>query len=419
MNKQLLVLLLAIISINCYSQITFENGYFIDNFNKRIECQIKNEDWKDNPTEFEYKLLGNDDVQKATITSVKEFAIENTSKYIRASVDIDRSSDVMMNMSKERNPTFKLENLFLKVLVEGKSNLYEYVDGNIRRFFFDVEKNSIKQLTYKKYLNADKNVATNNRFRQQLWQDLKCDKITKDVNKINYNKGELISFFMDYNNCQNTTTVNYDKKVKTVNYDKKVKRDLFNLTIRPRLNISSLTLDKASTFETWNFDFPSKTTFGIGVEAEYILPFNKNKWSVVFEPNFEYYRSEQTIYADNVSGGKLVGSVNYTSIQFPIGIRHYIFLNSKSLIFINALVVPFESNGGSEIEFRRGDNSLLNSVVINTSINFALGVGYKIHNKYGLELRYYSDKEVLLDISNANYNTDYHTASFIFGYTLF
>ena len=59
MRKQILVL--AFITISClqsYSQIIFENGYFIDESNNRIECLIKNIDWKNNPTEFEYKRHG-------------------------------------------------------------------------------------------------------------------------------------------------------------------------------------------------------------------------------------------------------------------------------------------------------------------------------------------------------------------------
>ena len=42
--------------MNCFAQISFEKGYFINNANQKTNCLIKNQDWKDNPTEFEYKL---------------------------------------------------------------------------------------------------------------------------------------------------------------------------------------------------------------------------------------------------------------------------------------------------------------------------------------------------------------------------
>lgn len=54
MKKRILFLLITILSLNCYSQISFQKGYYIDNTNQKINCLIKNIDWKNNPTEFEY-----------------------------------------------------------------------------------------------------------------------------------------------------------------------------------------------------------------------------------------------------------------------------------------------------------------------------------------------------------------------------
>jgi len=52
-----------------YSQISFEKGYFINNTNQRISCYIKNSDWKNNPTEFVYKIALEGD--KMTAKSLK------------------------------------------------------------------------------------------------------------------------------------------------------------------------------------------------------------------------------------------------------------------------------------------------------------------------------------------------------------
>ena len=82
MKKQLLFLLITILSFNCYSQISFEKGYYIDNSNQKTNCLIKNIDWKNNPTQFEYKLSENSESKKKTIESIKEFGINNISKYI-------------------------------------------------------------------------------------------------------------------------------------------------------------------------------------------------------------------------------------------------------------------------------------------------------------------------------------------------
>jgi hypothetical protein len=55
MRKLIFSIISIVISVECYSQISFENGYFVNEANKRIECLIKNIDWKDNPTDFKYK----------------------------------------------------------------------------------------------------------------------------------------------------------------------------------------------------------------------------------------------------------------------------------------------------------------------------------------------------------------------------
>ena len=92
-KKHILILLVAIFSIDSYTQIQFENGYYIDNSNQRIECQIKNSDWRNNPTEFEFRFSNDGKPQKANIESVKEFGVLGTMKYIRQNIDIDRSSN--------------------------------------------------------------------------------------------------------------------------------------------------------------------------------------------------------------------------------------------------------------------------------------------------------------------------------------
>ncbi|WP_397364543.1 hypothetical protein [Olleya sp. R77988] len=117
MKKQLLFLLTIILSFNCYSQITFEKGYFIDDSNQKTNCLIKNIDWQDNPTEFEYKLSENSKSKKANIKSIKEFGIDNISKYVRSIVNIDRSSEMLDDLTNDRNPEFKEEELFLKVFI--------------------------------------------------------------------------------------------------------------------------------------------------------------------------------------------------------------------------------------------------------------------------------------------------------------
>ena len=89
LKKQFLLFLIITLHFSGYSQISFVKGYFIKNSGEKIECFIKNIDWKDNPTQFNYKLSKDDDQKEATIEAVKEFGIYDIVKYQRYTVDID------------------------------------------------------------------------------------------------------------------------------------------------------------------------------------------------------------------------------------------------------------------------------------------------------------------------------------------
>lgn len=407
MKKQFLFLLTALLTINSFSQISFEKGYFIDNSNQKIECFIKNIDWKNNPTDFEYKLSENSKIEKNNIESVKEFGINKISKYVRSTVNIDRSSNSTNNLEKDNNPVFNEENLFLNVLVEGKSNLYIYEDGNLKRYFYNQENAIIVPLVYKKYLTSDNKLGENNQYKQELWNNLKCSSIEmNDIEGLNYKKNSLIGLFTEYNKCNNSELINYEDKQK---------RDLFNLTIRPRLNNSSLAISN-TVLNSEGTDLGNKIGFGFGIEVEYILPFNKNKWSLSIEPTYQNFKIEKKANTNNVSGGVIRTVVNYNSIEIPISLRHYFFLNNNSKIFTNISFI-FDISSNSSVDFRRADNTNINILDIDSGSNLAFGAGYKFNDKYSMELRYLSGREILGRY--AFWSSNFKTLSVIFGYSIF
>ena len=392
-------------SAESYSQIYFENGYYINNLNQKIECQIKNEDWKNNPTEFEYKVSGTSESQKAQIGAVKEFAIYKGSKHIRAAVHIDRSRDDVQNLTLDRNPLFKTEELFLKVLIEGQANLYEYVDGNLKRYFYNVENSDIEQLVFKKYKLLDNKIGANNQFKQQLWKDLQCSSITlNDVERLSYKKNELIKFFEKYYECSNLELTSHIPQASS---------DWFQVSLRPRVSHSSLSI-RSNPSSSKDTDFGNKLGVGMGLEFEFILPFNKNKWAIILEPTYQSYVADQTKDAANVSGGKLMAEVAYKSIEIPFGLRHYFFLNDTSKLFLNISYV-FDMAIDSSLELKRGDGVIIDDMKVNASNYLAIGAGYKLNDKYSVELRYFTNRTILGDY--VFWHSDYKSMSLIFGYT--
>ena len=417
MKKPLLFSLLIILlcTTASYSQISFEKAYFIDNSGKKIDCFILNKDWRYNPKEFEYRLYEDGENKTASIESVQEFAIINGSKYIRTTVKMDRSSNSPTEMSYEQGPVYNEETLFLKVLVEGNASLYSYNEINLIRYFYNLDDLPIRQLIYKKYKTQDKTsidtrknkVAVNNWFRQQLLSSLTCETIKQStIANLHYYQGELRKVFVKYNLCKNPEYI--EKK-------EKVKRDLFNFSIRPGINSSSLDVVGLSIFNSRNTEFDNKITFRIGAEFEFIPPFNKDKWSIFAEPTYQYYQSSQTNETDDVSGGNLLAEVDYSSIELPVGIRHYFFLNSTSKIFLDVSYI-FDFNSKVSLTYKRADGTPYDEYESWGSYNFGFGMGYKYNDRYSIEFRYLSPRD--LNYANPTLGSEYSTISMILGITL-
>ncbi len=395
MKKSYILIFVSLLGVYSHSQISFEKGYFIDNLDERTECLIRNVAWKNNPVEIEYKLSENGETDQKTMRYVSEFGIYTKAKYNRFKVKIDRSSKMLGNLGTDRSPDFKEEQLLLKVLVEGTASLFMYEDGSLRRFFYSVGDSRVKQLVYKQYKAADYKVKENNEYMNQLWNDLKCPAIhIEEIKKLNYSKSELVRFFVKFNECNNFNFTNYSKNPS---------KNSFNLSLRPGVNASALTLD-SSTLNSRDAQFDSKMEFRLGLEAEFVMPFNGKKWAFFVEPTYQYFEAEKQLERYFVKA-------SYKSIELPLGIRHYMFLNEKSKLFINgAVVLDFAINSVL-------DYDTVGDVEMRSSPNLAFGFGYKMNNKLSLELRYHTSRDVVTD--SQSYSSDYKAVAFIFGYSLF
>lgn len=398
MKIRYLFLCLFFFALVAEAQITFEKGYYITNTGDTIYGLLENRDWKDNPAQFEFKESENATVKTVTLKYAREFGFENGSKYIRATVNIDHSGVQLNKLSNKRSPEFIEKRLFLKVLVLGEARLYRYEEGNMTRYFYANGDMAIEQLIYKQYLDENQNLKTNTRYKQQLFSNLKCISVSmENIKKLRYQSSSLVPFFIAYNGCKNP---NYTNNVV------KEARKFFHLNIRPGGKNAHLDLERFSTIGLPSQKSSLDDAWGLrlGLEAEFILPFNRDKWSIIVEPTYQNYKSETGANEEKTS-------VDYKSIELPLGVRHYFFLNDTSKLFINAsFVLDFPLNSILTYKNREQLN-------IKSRNNFALGAGFKYGNRYSLEFRYDLDRKVLSD--NSYYDSNYGGFSLIFGYTLF
>ncbi|MCO6360809.1 hypothetical protein BXY85_3563 [Roseivirga pacifica] len=409
MNRISLTLLLFFALITrSFSQVVFEPGYFITESNERIECLIRNMDWKNNPYEIEYKLSEASSEKIEGIDNILEFGINGESKYIRAKVKIDKSSTSLKNPSYESNPVFEEETVLLKVLVEGEASLYSYKKATLTRYFYKQGDMDIDQLVYKRFMSGNTKVLYNNSFRQQLLKDLTCEDIDYgSVEKLSYNEKDLRNLFVTYNECVKSDFIDFRPKPI---------ENWFSVSLKPGLNYERLSVkrDKSTLLD---FDFDNDLNFRFGVEAEIFVIFRKRTLSLLVEPTFHDYRTRMEAEEGHLLLGLEYAKVSHQSIEVPVGVRYHFYFQNGSQLFFNVTSLIFDFNNNSSIDIIRSDGSTHSSVEFTPVSNMAIGVGYKHSDKYSLEVRYQPKQEALLFYEN--WSSQYRGVSLMFGYTLF
>jgi len=364
-----LLLVLICAAVTSFGQIDFSKGYVIDKNDQRIECLIKNHEWRDNPRSITYRLNENGEDVTGTLGSIREFQVYGFAKYVKGEVKIDRSPTALTELTAIKTPMWSDEVLFLKVLVEGKATLYEFVDGTLFRYFYSVENKPVQQLVWKEYLGENTALLANNTFRQQLWTDVKCDnaKLT-DVENLRYNASALVKYFLKYNACYGGSVQN-EKEA-----DKKT---AFNLKLAAGVNISSMNLKYPPSSVDLNFD--QAVTPRVGLELEVVMPFNRNKFSLLLEPTYQYYQASQSF---TLQTSTYEVDVDYSYVDLPLGIRYYSFLTENTKLFVNAhyvFTLPVENTV---------DIKTYRTIEIGSLTTLGLGLGFEV-NRFSAEVRYY------------------------------
>lgn len=374
-----------------FAQINYESGYIINNQDSKIDCLIRNSDWSNNPSEIQYKLSEDSETITGNISDIKAFQIGDNLKYVRATIPVDQSSANSSNLSSEFDPKFTTETTFLRQIVSGEANLYHYQNNRFERFFYNYKSSEIRPLVYKQYYVDNSSIGENFSFRKELFDNLKCSDLdVKDFRDMTYNQNDFIAFFSKFNMCVSGENTVLKKDAPKGSFNFRVKAGLGNGQLKVDFDEGALRTDAQST------QFESEITSLIGMEVEYVLPFNKNKWSVFVEPAFRTYSSKTTIILERATSDlEFDVSVDYKSIDVPLGLRHYMYLNEKSKLFINAAVaLAFDLSDKIDYD----DNSIAsvnNDLEIKSGANFFFGFGYEFNDRFSVELRTATDRNIL------------------------
>lgn len=410
MKKKQLYLIICFITFSMFSQTKFEKGYYITSNGVKIEGLIKNIDWRNNPTSIEFKKEENENSQEISFNDFNEFEIYNTNRYVKFEIKVDPSTYKTQTLDYVKEPKFINETVFLKVLVSGDYNLYRYENQNIIKFYFGKNNENVKPLIFTKYLasealvdslkqqniNIEENSVLNNeRFKKQLFSEVNCDFKRETYKSLKYENSSLITYFVNYNKCNNSEFVEY-----------KTKKSKINLKPSLKLNYNNFNL------EYFKVKSDNSIAFGLGMEIEVILPFNNNKFGFVIDPNYNFINQE--LYSTNSTNVNNSLEVKFNYLNIPIGIRYYMYLNETSKIFITPsfdLNYSFGDSNGYYINDIKQFNFSPKS-----SFGFGLGYSYK---KYFIESKIQTKTILFEPLTVNNDNNSFYNISLSFKYQLF
>lgn len=401
---KLLSVIFLLFSAVINAQVNFQKGYFIDNNNEKIQCFIYNSDWRINPTNITYKLSENSLAKTLSLHELKEFRILETDLFYKKYIfNKDIITKTLGNAQTINRP------VLLKVLVEGASLLLEYNIGSEYYFFYEKEGELI-YLEHKKTIDANNRVKENNKFKKQLLDNFKCDKLLlADYSKIKYNNTSLSKFFTNYYNCVGADYLNVHEHRTKAKFNFKLKGGLNLITSLVdgnsyRVSYTYLPFSGSPTGETVNKligevdNYNTKTNFSFGVELELRLPFDNNNWSVFLSPNYQNVSEIKgdKIFSDYLVEVNFTSNLSYSFVQIPIGFRRYFDINNEFEIFTQLAYVQnavtdyskskdftYSSPLGVQVEEEREGNS---------NSGFYFGVGLSFLSKYAVEINYYSQK---------------------------
>lgn len=399
MKKNYLFLILLLFSFKSQCQIKYEKGYLINNQNQVENVLILNHYNIQNKGEIKYKYSEGGEIKIANSSEIKEFGIGKDIKYIGREVEVDVSKKSgEFYLTKKTN--FKNKSVFLKVIVQGLASLYEYpVDGRNYYYYSNGKDGEIKPLVYRKVVDSNNKIEENNHFKKQLFDNFQCSKNSRQkIKNLKYSLNALINYFKDYNSCKN-------KKYST--YFVEDSKAGFHLNLKTGISLSTFQLIFGSP-EGPSREFSKVTHVGFrpSIEGEFILPFYKNKFSIIGEMALQNFSYEENRYEQNVK-------VRLFSLEFPVGLRYHIYLKDPNLkLFLDAAYSPI-LNLNSEIYLEHS-----NDVKLSNKSFLQGGFGFKYKGKYLAECRIYQNRDII-DPEENRWYSKFGSVALILGYSLF
>lgn len=360
------------------AQVAYEPGYLISTEGFREPVEIQNFDWRYNPERI---TVLRDGLPVEIMTArLKEFGIAGKARYVNHTVQLERSHTETRRLARAPAAS-REERVLLRAEVEGPASLYSYRTEEVTKYFFQLDPSTPPvQLAHQRWLDAQNKVKSNDQYISQLRSALKCDDLAPDRG-IRYTLRELRRYILAYNACMGAQSEIY------ANNGAQTKRLYVGVT--PGLFLNQYRINQPGA-DRMLVTMDSKTSFRIGAELEYRLPFARNKFALVLEPNYYSYTSSGEY--SPVSRIEMA-MVDYSMLEIPVGIRYYSFVGTAVKVFAT-LSAGYNFALSGAVAYDRGPAD-----EVNGSFGASGGVGLRILDHYGLEARYYRSTDNLQVLS--------------------
>lgn len=322
-------------------------------------------------------------------SDLNEFGIQGKFRFVSKTVEIDKSSNSLSNMSWSKNPENVIENVFLKVLVQGDYELLKYDAFDSEKFYL-FKGGKVTQLISKKFLSNDL-IKVNMSFRSQLSKLLTCGIENDNIAKTDYEEKDLIKIVSKHNQCSNPDTdYSYTFKTKSKIY--------FGFYIKGGISSKEI---KINSYDFFNSEFYSTSfsnvTTNIATEFELVLPFSYNRFSVFVEPSF-FSLSNENKDADNTER-----KIELSYLQINLGSRYY-FKEHTNGFFVYGAFSFSKTLSGSFYEVNITGNSKV-EFNPNISLPLKMGFGYLYKNKIYADFSYQTNAFLFSNSPNITNST--------------
>lgn len=380
MRKTGTILFLFFLSVLMHAQNNFIPGSITKLDGTILKGDINFQDWKRSPKQIEFR---NGD---GTITFSPERLLGFTvgeETYISRLTSLDVTEQNLNKMHPSTPVEFMDVHIFLRQLVEGNINLYEYFDYRSHYFF---EKDDVfRELNYREMLTDNLKLKPQKTFIGQLNLLLSDCQDVHVKESMSYKKEQLVKLINEYNHCGDQTYV-YKKKSEIEN----------GSGAFIGVGVTKLNLNTESS-ESAFVNYSPENNMSINFGGFYELFINKDlkKWSVLGELGFFTVKGDTEyshVYFELFDyHNRQQFEYQISSVDFNLLIRYRFNTNNQKLIpFLGGGVgVNFTSGNLEVFQTKDGSDGTNHYKFEPRKMNFGLSLGAGLEvSKFALELRY-------------------------------